>query len=258
MNKDNKISVVIHTYNSDKIIKDCLESVKDFDEIVICDMYSTDKTLDIAKEYNAKIVMHENIGWADPARNFAIQQASHSWVLVVDSDERITPELKEFLYNFINTETQYSAVKIPRNNYFWNILMEMQYPDYIIRFARKDSIYWPPKVHSHPQIDGEIYTIPKSERKLAFIHYTCDTPTKFVNVINKYTDCEIEKLVEEKKKINIYWRIFQSFTLIFEKFFFKNGWKNGIDGFILCVFWGFYKFLMYVKYYEYLKAKKGK
>ena len=60
------ISVVIHTYNNEAIIRDCLESVKDFDEIVICDMYSTDKTLEIAQEYGCKIVMHENIGWADP------------------------------------------------------------------------------------------------------------------------------------------------------------------------------------------------
>lgn len=252
----NKISVVIHTYNNENIIRACLESVKNFDEIVICDMHSTDKTLEIAKEYNAKIVFHENIGFVEPARNFAIQQASFEWVLIVDSDERIPEALHDYLYDFIQNEKQYSAIKIPRKNYYWKIFMEMTYPDYITRFARKSAIYWPDKVHSQPRIDGKIYTIGKNEKNLAFIHYTCDTPTKLVKVINKYTDCETDKLLLDNKKCNIYWRIFQSFTLIFEKFFIKGGWKNGIDGFILCVFFGFYKFLMYVKYYELLKNNK--
>ena len=90
-----KISVVINTCNNEKIIRECLESVKNFDEIVICDMYSEDKTLEIAKEYNCKIVMHEKTGWVEPARNFAISHATNEWVLVVDSDEIITEELSK-------------------------------------------------------------------------------------------------------------------------------------------------------------------
>ena len=77
----NKISVIIHTYNNEKIIAECLEAVKNFDEIIICDMYSSDKTLEIAKKYNCKIVMHEKTEIVEPARNFAISQASNEWVL---------------------------------------------------------------------------------------------------------------------------------------------------------------------------------
>ena len=253
----NKISVIIHTYNNEKIIRECLESVKDFDEIVVCDMYSTDKTLEIAKEYNAKIVMHENIGWADPARNFAIQQASNEWVLVVDSDERITNELREYLYNFIkNNNDVYSALKIPRKNYYWGVFIEVQYPDFITRLIKKDNVFWPPKVHSQPEITGKIASIDKNRKDLAFIHYVCDSPTKLIHTTNIYTDKELDKLIAQNKSFNIYWRILQSFFLIFEKFFFKNGWKSGVDGFIFCVIMGFYKFLMYVKYYTYLKNKE--
>ena len=117
-----KISVVVHTYNNEKIIRECLESIKDFDEIVLCDMYSTDKTLDIAKEYNCKIIMHENIGCVDPARNFAISHASNKWVLVVDSDEIITKDLKKFLYDFIKSQTKYNGIKLPRHTYCWGVL----------------------------------------------------------------------------------------------------------------------------------------
>jgi len=66
------ISVVIHTYNSEKYLEECLESVKSVEEIVICDMHSTDRTIEIAQKYGAKIVYHENLGFADPARNFAL------------------------------------------------------------------------------------------------------------------------------------------------------------------------------------------
>ena len=250
---NSKISVVIHTFNNENIIRECLESVKDFDEIVICDMYSTDKTIEIAKEYNAKVVYHENIGWADPARNFAIQQASNDWVLVVDSDERITKELREYLYKFIENPKNAVALKIPRKNYYWGVFIEVQYPDYVIRFAKKDNINWPPTVHAQPEINGEITAIDKKRKDLAFIHCVCDSPTKLIHTTNVYTDKELDKLIKSNKSFNIYWRIIQSFFLIFEKFFLKNGWKSGVDGFIFCVIMGFYKFLMYVKYYVYKK-----
>ncbi len=251
------ISVVIHTYNNEAIIRDCLESVKDFDEIVICDMYSTDKTLEIAQEYGCKIVMHENIGWADPARNFAISQASNEWVLVVDSDEAIPDALRLWLYDFTESANGYSAVKIPRLNNFWGKFMEMQYPDYVTRFFKKSDIFWPPKVHSHPEIKrGDVFTIPKENKNLAMLHYTSEYVRDFVNIINKYTDFEVEKMEAKGKKVNIPFAFFQSIWLIFEKFIFKKGYKDGTHGFVLCCCWGAYKFLAHVKYWEYKKNLK--
>jgi glycosyltransferase involved in cell wall biosynthesis len=95
------ISVVVNTYNAEQHLKKVLESVKDFDEIVICDMESTYHTLDIAKEYGCKIVCFpkQNYTIVEPARNFAIQQASHEWVLVVDADEIVPSTLKQYLYD---------------------------------------------------------------------------------------------------------------------------------------------------------------
>lgn len=83
---NDKISVVINTYNASKYLERSLEAVKDFDEIVICDMESTDDTLDIARKYGCKIVTYPkgNHVSAEPARTFAIQSATSQWVLVVD------------------------------------------------------------------------------------------------------------------------------------------------------------------------------
>ena len=252
-----KISVVIHTFNNENIIRDCLESVKDFDEIVICDMYSTDKTLEIAKEYNAKIVMHENIGWAEPARNYAISQALNDWVLVVDSDEKISSDLKEYLYKFIDAPQNYSAVRIPRLNYCWGKPLEVLYPDAIIRFMKKDAVYWPPFVHATPEVkSGEILVIDSDSRNLAIIHNYTDCYRSLINSLNKYTDLELEKLIEKNKSINFYFAIWKSFWIIVEKYFMRNGYKDGLRGLIISITAGIYKFVVYVKYFEYLEKNK--
>ena len=96
-----KISVVIQTYNSELYLGRVLESVKLFDEVVICDMYSTDRTLEIAQRYGCKVVYHEKIPFCEPARNFAIQSASYEWILVVDSDEVVPEDLRSYLYERI-------------------------------------------------------------------------------------------------------------------------------------------------------------
>ena len=87
-----KISVVIQTYNSEQFLERVLNSVKEFDEIVVCDMYSTDRTIEIARKFDCKIVYHKKTDFCEPARNFAIHSATYDWVLVVDSDE-IVPDV---------------------------------------------------------------------------------------------------------------------------------------------------------------------
>src|ERR1035437_3052148 len=90
----NKISLVVNTLNEELNIRECIESAKYLvDEIIVCDMHSEDKTVEIAKSLNAKVFYHEKMGYADPARYYAISQATCEWVLVLDADERMTPDL---------------------------------------------------------------------------------------------------------------------------------------------------------------------
>ena len=101
MNGEQKISVVINTYNAEQHLSKVLEAVKDFDEIVVCDMESTDNTVKIAKDFGCRIVIFPkaNHTCCEPARQFAIQSASYQWVLVVDADEIVTPELRCWIGN---------------------------------------------------------------------------------------------------------------------------------------------------------------
>ena len=97
MNDAQRISVIINTYNAERHLEAVIEAVKDFDEIVVCDMESTDRTLDIARSYGCKVVTFPkgDLRIVEPARQFAIDKAGSPWVLVVDADEIVTPALRK-------------------------------------------------------------------------------------------------------------------------------------------------------------------
>ena len=120
MNEKNKISVVINTYNAEQHLRKCLEAVKDFDEVVVCDMESTDHTVEIAQSFGCKVVTFPkaNHKSAEPARTFAIQSASNKWVLVVDADELVTPELREVLYQKVR---ELHVQKYPYNDFLYQV-----------------------------------------------------------------------------------------------------------------------------------------
>jgi glycosyltransferase involved in cell wall biosynthesis len=125
MNEENKISVVINTWNAEQHLRKVLESVKGFDEVLVCDMESTDSTLEIAREYGCRIVTFPKEGHTivEPAREFAIHEAIHKWVLVIDADEVVTPQLKDYLYSQISQSQGPTGIAIPRKNYFMGRFM---------------------------------------------------------------------------------------------------------------------------------------
>ena len=116
----NGISVVINTYNASCHLQQVLDTVKGFDEVVVCDMESTDDTLDIAKRNGCKIVVFPRGSYqiCEPARQTAIDAASCKWVLVVDADELVTPALKQYLYSLIGKEDARLRLDVARKSRF--------------------------------------------------------------------------------------------------------------------------------------------
>jgi len=102
---ETRISVVINTLNEASNIEACIQSVKEFgDEILVCDMYSDDDTVSLAKKLGARIVYHQRTnGFVEPARYKAIKQARYEWVLVIDADERLTPQLSKHLRSIVQS-----------------------------------------------------------------------------------------------------------------------------------------------------------
>lgn len=243
-----KISVVIHTYNSERFLRRVLESVKEFDEIVVCDMYSTDKTLEIAEEYRCKIVFFEKHPHAEPARNFAIHSASHEWVLVVDSDEVIPAALRHYLYKRIQEPDCPKGLWIPHKNYFLGKFMHGDYPGYILRFFWKEGSYWPPYVHTRVKVQGRVEYVPSKRKDLAFIHLADNPIDLKLRKINTYSDNEVVKRANQNFP---YFKMIYAPAFRFIKaYFIKGGILDGKAGLVNAGMNAFYKFVTIAKIWE--------
>ncbi|MBR0264547.1 MAG: glycosyltransferase family 2 protein [Bacilli bacterium] len=245
-----KISVVINTYNAEKHLQRVLDSVNGFDEILICDMESTDSTLTIAKKNNCKIVIFPNNGYlsAEPARTFAIQSASNPWVLVVDADELITESLRKYLYNYIEKRDCAQGLFIPRLNKFMEKNLKCAYPDYQLRFFIKEGTEWPPYVHTFPKVNGRLEKLPKDNMELAMIHLANDSIHSIMEKDNRYSDNDVDKKANKKYGMGAllyrpFWRFFKCYVL-------ESGWRDGIRGLIYAGLKGVYQFELVAKHIE--------
>ena len=193
-----KISVVINTYNAASQIRETLESVKDFDEIVVCDMESTDETVAIAKEYGCKVVTFPKNGHniCEVARDFAIHSASNKWVLVVDADERVQPALRRYLYEYIERPVTAEALSVPFASMFMGKFTSTKAERHV-RFFMQDKAYWPPIIHARVKIDGTTGSIP-ARRELEIEHFDDPSMSQRIDKLNRYTDNEVEKRLSRK------------------------------------------------------------
>ena len=273
-----KISVVINTYNAEEHLQKVLDAVKDFDEVVVCDMESGDNTVKIALKNGCKVVTFPkaNHKSAEPARTFAIQSATSEWVLVVDADEIVTPELREYLYKRIGEEDCPQGLYIPRINLFMQHEQHSSYPDYQLRFFVREGTEWPPYVHTFPTVKGRTEYIPRRRRELAFRHLADDTIASLMAKTNSYTDNEVykrgkatgrraelgnerrEERGENDTKSHNYgvWALFyRPFWRAFRNYFLKGGWRDGKRGVIRAGMDAVYQFVLVAKAIE-AKIKK--
>lgn len=248
--EENKISVVINTYNASKFLARVLDTVKGFDEIVVCDMESTDDTVRIAQDYGCKVVTFPkgDCVSAEPARTFAIQSASCKWVLVIDADELVTPELKDYLYELIARHDAPQGLWIPRKNYFMGRFMHCFYPDYLLRFFVREGTVWPPYVHTFPIVNGRKDKVPAKRKELAFVHLANDPLRLRIDKTNQYTESEVEK--KKDKGYGLAALLWRPAFRFFKAYILKGGIRDGKAGFICACYEGLYQFVAVSKIIE--------
>src|SRR3989338_1001461 len=117
------ISALIVTYNAEKFIHGCLESVRWADEIIVVDMFSSDRTIEIAKKYSAKIIQ-SNEKNHEARTNIGIDNAVSDWILKLHATERITEALRDEIKEKVNSKEDYSGYSVPRLNYFYGRFIE--------------------------------------------------------------------------------------------------------------------------------------
>ncbi len=247
-----KISVVINTLNEEHTIERAINSVKDFaDEILVCDMHSDDNSAVLAKKLGAKVIMHKRLSFVEPARNFAISKASGDWILILDPDEEITDTLFKRLKEMVNKPIVSTFVEIPRKNIIFNkwIRSSGWWPDYNIRFFKKDSVKWSNKIHRPPETFGQGIKLPLDER-WAIIHHNYETISSFIIRLNRYSDVQVKQLKDDGIKFTWSDLINKPLSEFLSRFFAQRGFEDGLHGLALSLLQAFSELVVYLKLWE--------
>lgn len=246
-----KISVVINTLNEEKNIEQAVKSVEWADEIIVCDMYSDDKTVKIAKDLGAKVVFYEKAGYVEPARNFAIFKATSEWILILDADEQILGSLADKLKEISSMMKQIDYVRVPRKNLIFNHFMKasMWWPDYNIRFFKKGKVKWGREIHRPPEVLGQGLDLP-AEEKYAIVHHNYESVSQFLERMDRYTGVQAEELRKSGYKF-VWTDILQKpLSEFLSRFFAGSGYKDGLHGLALSLLQAFSFMIVYLKLWE--------
>ncbi|HLC87719.1 MAG TPA: glycosyltransferase family 2 protein [Patescibacteria group bacterium] len=246
-----KISVVINTFNEEANIERAIKSVAWAEEILVCDMYSDDDTAVIAKKLGAKIIFHKRAGFVEPARNLAISKAEGDWILILDADEEISPELADKIKEITSRDGVVAHVEIPRKNIIFGkaLRASMWWPDYNTRLFKKNSVIWGNKIHSKPKTEGQGLTLTASESN-AIVHYHYQTVSQYLQRMDRYTTIQAKELKESGYVFD--WRDLISKPLgeFLSRFYANRGFEDGLHGLALSLLQSFSHFVMYLKTWE--------
>jgi glycosyltransferase involved in cell wall biosynthesis len=245
------ISAVINVRNEAENLTKCLKSIKGFaDEIIVVDMQSSDNSAQIAKDAGAKVFSYRPMKFVEPARNFALSKATGKWILLLDPDEYLQKTLKGELLD-ITKRNDVDFVKIPRQNFIFNkwIRHANCWPDYLIRFFKKGAITWQKEIHSQPITKGSGLTLLDSE-KLAIKHDNYQNINQFITRAMRYSNVQADELNAQDYKIKTSDFILKPTQEFNSRFFFAEGYKDGLHGLVFCLLQAFAIGLIYIKLWE--------
>lgn len=195
------LSVVLATFNEEKNLPGCLDSIKNLaQEIVIVDGTSMDNTVNVAEEYGAKVTITTNPPIFHINKQKAIDAATKDWILQLDADERVTPELEQEIKERIRTEDNVNGYWLPRKNYFLGRFLTKggQYPDYTLRLYRRGFGSLPQKdVHEQAVVEGKTAYL-----KHPLLHYADPSFKRYLLRYGRYTDLIAKELREQKIGLN--------------------------------------------------------
>lgn len=233
------LSVVLATYNEERNLKNCLETVKNLcNEIVIVDGGSKDKTIEIAKQFNSIVFITDNPPIFHINKQKAINKATCDWVLQLDADEQVTKELSKEIKEKINDSgNDVDGYWIPRKNFFLGrfLMKGGQYPDYTLRLYRKGKGNLPQKtVHEQAIVDGKVDYL-----AYPLIHMADASFARYLVRFNRYTDLIADE-INKKKGIKFFmffnYLIFYPAWWFLKTYFRHKGFMDSWQGFVFSFF----------------------
>lgn len=247
-----KISAIIIAANEEQNIRECLESVSWCDEIILVDSESRDKTVDIAKEFTDKIFIKKWEGFASQKR-CSLEKASNEWIISIDADERVSPQLKNEIEKILDDIPQFDGFKIPRENYFLN--KKIKYcgwgNDYQLRLFKKSKTkVTDRKVHEGFIVDGTV-----SKLQNVIIHHTQKTIFETITKINTYSTLEAQEKFG-KKKIRPSQIITHPIAAFLNYYISRKGYREGVHGLMISLIHAMTNMLTYMKLWELQNVKR--
>jgi len=241
------ITVYILSYNEARQIRAVLESVKWAEEIILVDSFSTDGTVEIAREYGARVVSEKFCGFGK-LRNKALEAATHDWILSIDADERCTPELVEEIRRELKSP-QFEAYHVPRKSHLLGRWMRHSgwYPDYRQPqfFNRRKMRYREDLVHEGYQLDGRLGYL--RQHVLQFPWPTIEVATA---KLHRYSTLMAQRYAEQNRSASVLKLVASPLAMFLKVFIFQQGFRDGRHGLVLANLYAYYTFLKYAKLWE--------
>lgn len=248
-----KISASVIVYNEEANIRELCESIQWVDEIVIVDSFSSDRTREIAAEFTDKIFEYEFKGYKDK-HEFADAKTTGDWILWMDADERVTPELRAEIeaLRLKDPKDLPDGLEMPRKTWFagrW-IKHSGWYPDYQMRLYRKEASYWDGVApHETARVRGRVERL-----KGHILHYTKKDLSEYHRTVDSYTTLAAAALEKDGRNSSGTAMFFNSIAGFLRSYIVKQGFRDGAQGLIIAMFTAYGVFLKYAKLWE-RKAK---
>ncbi len=242
------ISVIVITRNEERNLAACLESVRWAADIVVVDAQSSDRTVEVARRFTKNVVVASWKGYVE-AKNLALRQAAHDWVLWLDADERAMPGMEEEVGRIVGANGQeYVAYSVARRAYFLGSWIRHcgWYPGRVVRLFRKSrASFVPTQVHERLEVNGRT-----GELATDLLHYTDETLYHYFSKLNRYTSLSTVDLRERGRRGRISDLLVRPPFMFFKMYILQGGFLDGMPGFILSVASSAYVFTKYAKLYE--------
>lgn len=251
------LSVVVICCNEEDRIRDCLESVRWADEIVVVDSMSTDRTIELAREFTDRVIQRPWPGYV-AQKNFALEQAKSDWVLSIDADERVSPELRKEIEAVLEAPSgDVAGFDMPRHTFYLGRWVNHGgwYPDRKVRLVRRGLAQWEgDDPHDKLAARGAVGRL-----RGDLVHHTYRNFSHQIRIIDSFSNVVVGKYADDYAKYRrgaIVPLMFVHPPLKFlECYAWKLGFLDGLPGFIIAVASAFYVFAKYVKAWEYRRVK---
>lgn len=242
-----KISVTVRTFNEENNIRDCLESVRWADEIIVLDAQSTDGTLAIAAEYTDRIIVRP---WAGhiAASQFVTGQTANLWVFSIDADERVSDALRDEILALDLDNTPHDAFDMPRRHFFMRRWINHSgwYPDRNIRLFRKDRCHWGGYApHDKILVPGSL-----AKLKNDLNHYIYRDLAHFAATKNSYSTLTAIDHNRNGRRATLLHVTLRPLYTFMHRYLIRLGFLDGLAGFVISVMEAHCVFMKYLKLYE--------